>query len=109
MNTKKIIKRLEEIMGDLPMEAMRQGRELDELIEELKNPKPRVRAERGFIQATWDQHILYYNGTGQWTRRIQEAHVYPTLEDAAKFFGGPGYEIYPVIRNKHGKLRRLFT
>jgi len=100
MNTKKqIIKRLEEIK-DLGA--------LDELIEELKNPKPRARAERGFIQATWDQHILYYNGTGQWTRRIQEAHVYPTRELALEFFGGLGYEIYPVVRNKNGRLRRLF-
>ena len=107
MNTKKIIKRLEEIMGDLPMEAMRQGRELDELIEELKNPKPRARAERGFIQATWDQHILYFTGTG-WAKKLQLAYVYPTRELALEFFGGLGYDIYEVVRNKNGRLRRLF-
>ena len=98
MNTKKIIKRLEEIK-DLGA--------LDELIEELKNPKPRARAERGFIQATWDQHILYFTGTG-WAKKLQLAYVYPTRELALEFFGGLGYEIYPVVRNKNGRLRRLF-
>jgi len=43
MRTKDLIKRLEEILLDLPAEAMRQGSELDDLIEELKNPKFRAR------------------------------------------------------------------
>jgi len=109
MRTKDLIKRLEQILLDLPAEAMRQGSELDDLIEELKaGSKPKVPAERGYIIATWDKHTLYFTGTG-WVKDLQLAYVYPTRELALEFFGGRGYEIYPVVRNKHGKLRRLFT
>lgn len=47
MKTKKLIERLEQIMLDLPMEAMRQSRELDELIEELKDDNKRYVIKNG--------------------------------------------------------------
>lgn len=132
MKKSELIRRLEDIDKDLPAEAMRQSRELGELIEELIAEKPRVKAERGFILERSDgNHRAFYTDTGLWSVHLQEAHLFklPTNEDMgeildrivknykpdANYFSSPTvrhcqdatFFTCHALRDRKGKIRRL--
>lgn len=72
MNTKELIERLEQIWQDLPIEAMRQSRELDEVIEELKDD-----ARRFCLFRIGDDGVKMYWGKAQWwTANVEWAGKY---------------------------------
>jgi hypothetical protein len=125
-----LIRRLEEIHQDLPMEAMRQSRELGELIEELIAEKPKP--ERGFIIERSDGiQRAFYTDTGFWSVHLQEAHLFKLHLDEdmgeilsrivknfkpdANYFSSPTvrhcqdatFFTSHVVRDRKGKIRRL--
>ena len=77
MKKEELIRRLEHLRCDPT------GVFLEELIEELKAEKPKVKAEteRGFLLERSDgNERTFYSWAGDWTPHLQEAHLFKVLE-----------------------------
>jgi len=109
-----LIRRLEEIHQDLPMEAMRQSRELGELIEELIAEKPRVKSKHGWLLSRWAGGKETFMVTWDvWTIWLRDAYVFAKEDVALKhqegfsnLLDGRDYGVCKVVVGKNGKAMR---
>ncbi len=96
MNQQRITKYLEEIYTKEDFGL------LYDFIQKLKNPPKPAPREYGLIIARHIGMEEFFTGAG-WSRKLQEARVYQET--------GPlhyGEQVYRVVRNKNGKIRRIF-